>query len=916
MVREITDFVTENLRPHSADADRAAELLAGRLTLGEVTSALPAGLDWEGAEKKFGARHTGALHGFRWLDVLRRESTASDDQAALLWGQLVASWATHMGGRQGGPPWYSRVLSERLRVLALGAPLVRSSPWFTKLIDKHRAAAYRWFANPAAHLRWEHMIESLAALHVTGFVDSATMSQAVTRWVRAAVDDQGWCSAGDVPASEEVREGIAARLRVLADDGIDVMAAQERLANRRFAQYLVDPFGNWVGMGERSPEPGYGEHDPHVTYSLTHGEEGEPPTELGVVASNGYICRRSGFGENERTCDQETMMTVLFGPADRPGAHLDGGRITYSADGVSWLIDPVGDRHVAVDEHSTATLDLPYHAAGAVTSLVRHERGDQADLYVLRSNGHRPGLLTRSIAWSDVGEYFIVTDRSEKATAKLQQHWIVPPEVEITLPADTDGSCAVWFACGGVSFALHAFGAEPGGARVEKLSDQAQRVTFTRADGQDRLVTWGGRVVEPQKHDVVAESAPWGVLVRVEDKAYSEAVAMAVDGVAVLAHDAGLEEAGRRLSTAAAGSAFPLESRAAALDLIKTVKDAAWESGGDPQVRADGIRRLKEFVDQHGLMRSANHGTGAAMVDLASRDLTNLLQDELPPGAQRRDPVINWSGSSLDAAGLEHSFYKVPIVTSRGRSEPIASDRAHLRTFDYGSLVVPVYVRPRSGRTLLVSFYGALDRTKIRLPYFSMLRSFQALPIPLMVLSDPLLDLDGGMRLSWYLGVEEIDIHREVAKIIEDHAQQQGFERVILFGSSGGGFTALQVGSHLPGCQVITANPQVRLSHYSPRATVRAALNAFGVEEVPEGQASRMDALQRYREIGFDRDVLYVQNTGDQTHMTNHFEPFVAEFKASRNAHRLDARTNYTGPGHRAGTPQTFINLVKEFLDR
>lgn len=115
MVREITDFVTENLRPHSADADRAAELLAGRLTLGEVTSALPAGLDWEGAEKKFGARHTGALHGFRWLDVLRRESTASDDQAALLWGQLVASWATYMGGRQGGPPWYSRALSERLR---------------------------------------------------------------------------------------------------------------------------------------------------------------------------------------------------------------------------------------------------------------------------------------------------------------------------------------------------------------------------------------------------------------------------------------------------------------------------------------------------------------------------------------------------------------------------------------------------------------------------------------------------------------------------------------------------------------------------------------------------------------------------------------------------------------------------------
>lgn len=916
MVRELADFVTEDLRPHSADADRAAELLAGRLSLGEVTSVLPAGLDWEGAEKKFGTRHAGALHGFRWLDVLRRESTASDDQAALLWGQLVASWATYMGGRQGGPPWYSRALSDRLRVLALGAPLVRASPWFIKLVDKHRIAASRWLANPAAHLRWGHLIESLAALHVIGLVDGPTISQTVARWVRTAVDDQGWCSAGDIPASEEVREGIAARLHVLADDGIDVTAAQERLANRRFAQYLVDPFGNWVGMGEKVPEPDYGAQDPHVTYSLTHGEEGEPPTELGMVAPNGYICRRSGFGENERTCDQETMMTVLFGPADRPGAHLDGGRITYTSDGVSWLIDPMGDRHVAVDEHSTATLDLPYRASGAATSLVRHSRVDQADLYVLRNNGHRPGVLTRSIAWSDVGEYFIVTDRSEKTTAQLQQHWIIPLDVEVTLSAEVGDPCTVWLSRGDASFALHAFGAEPGGARVERLSDQAQRVTFTRAEDQGRLVTWGGRVVELQKHDVVAESAPWGVLVRVADKAYSEAVAMTEDGVAVLAHDTDLEAAGRLLSTAAAGSVFPVESHTAALDLIKTVKNAAWESGGDPQVRADGIRRLKEFVDQHGLMRSANHGTGAAMVDLASRDLTNLLQDGLPPGAQRRDPVINWSGSSLDAAGLEHSFYKVPIVTSRGRSEPIASDRAHLRTFDYGSLVVPVYVRPRSGRTLLVSFHGALDRTKIRLPYFSMLRSFQALPIPLMVLSDPLLDLDGGMRLSWYLGVEEIDIHREVAKMVEDYAEKESIERVILLGSSGGGFTALQVGSHLPGRQVITANPQVRLSRYSPRVTVRAALNAFGVEEVPEGQASRMDALQRYREIDFDRDVLYVQNTGDQTHMTNHFEPFVAEFKASRNAHRLDARTNYTGPGHRAGTPQMFIDLVKEFLDR
>ena len=46
--------------------------------------------------------------------------------------------------------------------------------------------------------------------------------------------------------------------------------------------------------------------------------------------------------------------------------------------------------------------------------------------------------------------------------------------------------------------------------------------------------------------------------------------------------------------------------------------------------------------------------------------------------------------------------------------------------------------------------------------------------------------------------------------------------------------------------------------------------------------APRMDLIERYRRIGFDQDVLLIQNPGDDHHHQEHFLPFTEVFAASK----------------------------------
>src|SRR5699024_10469415 len=228
---------------------------------------------------------------------------------------------------------------------------------------------------------------------------------------------------------------------------------------------------------------------------------------------------------------------------------------------------------------------------------------------------------------------------------------------------------------------------------------------------------------------------------------------------------------------------------------------------------------------------------------------------------------------------------------------------AAIHTLDVGPLVLPMALQPDRGDILTVLFQGAVDRAKMRLPIFLRWRYQLELGLgPTLAIADPTLDLSGAMRLGWYLGTEHDELTPHLATAIRRTAESLGVRRVVLVGSSGGGFAALQVGSMLPGALVVAMSPQTELREYSRRLVRSAVEPALGVEDLSEPgvEVSRLSVPERYRGLDALPQVELISNPGDKVHVTRHEGPLRTVFTSAGQCERLRTTSIDLGPGHRS----------------
>lgn len=372
------------------DASSAEALLNGTLILSGATSTVVKDLRWSAIDR-LGPAAVAEVHTMQWLDVLRRQAESVGPEAcARLWSELVGSWWTVFQQPRSGGPWYASAVIKRGRVLALGAHLAGAAPWMQAILQAHRDSTYSWLMSKSPHGRHDELFLTLWALLRAIGARPVELASSATDWVRQVVDESGWIAAADLVAMEDRRSRVLTVLDALEAEGVDVHTAKEWAANRSFAPHLVTPSGAYLDRGSvKAPADAFLD-DPAVCYSRTHGEDGDPPTELIHVSPQGLASWRSGFGEFERTCDIETQATALFGPTPNAPCHADGGRITYSSDGIDWLIDPLASTLCEAEHHSTATLAGLRPAATAAWALARHSRGDQTHLIALETSQYRP----------------------------------------------------------------------------------------------------------------------------------------------------------------------------------------------------------------------------------------------------------------------------------------------------------------------------------------------------------------------------------------------------------------------------------------------------------------------------------------------------------------------------------------------
>lgn len=897
--------------PRSHDA-RAAEMLAtGRVPMGDVTVDVhsSSSFDETGHLQRV---HVLALQSLRWIDPLRRapEAVSRPSEA---WTRIVMTWAASAAAHNpASDAWRPIPLEQRATALALGVPEGSEA---MSLIPLHIERLALLDEDAGSADRRLELLKIRLALQIRQGDGPEALRQSAVAAAEGAFAADGYAVATDL---SEVAKAASAWRKALSELGVpEQHEVLGRIGATGFWRQALAPDGTLIPVGGAVPAETPGAEDPRTRYVVTGGTEGSAPAEISHVDPTGLVSLRSGWGETERDARDETLVTMVLGPVRGREAHQDPGRITFNSQGRAWLVDPLGPTAAEAAAHSVVDVQNVRYRINGGAELVRHYADDSVEGVVAKVNVHLQVQWSRHLVFARTGNYVVVEDtvRSSKEFSGHLQ-WMVAPDVEI------EGSLRGFLLHSeGRTVAIGVSGLSLKNHEISEVTDEAgrriaRRIRVPMVGTSSRVVSVIADVVDSAIFDArrIARGGK-EFTVDVHDKHLDETLVVTPDVSMVVPAGLDPEEAVERtIAIGAAGNLTPEEALDQRIDVrhaIETVKDEVRAAGGDVPARLRGIEHLEAVGEELRVQGLRDHGFGAALIDLAGTDLAERVAMHPQVGSLRRGPLVQFANEELIQPG-----YGVPVRTTLDAGEvPNGAAEPFVWSVDLGQLVPSAYLHDAPGDVLTVYFHGATDRTKFTMPRYERLRSMPKLGLgPVMFFSDPCLDLDSRMLLAWYVGTEDRDLHREIARMIEAYARRCGIEKVLLVGNSGGGFAALQLGAYLEGTRVVSFNPQIQIDRYVPRIAESAHWALFGRDTVSDDpvNAPRMDLIERYRRIGFDQDVLLIQNPGDDHHHQEHFLPFTEAFAASERSDRMRTLTPYLGPGHRVPGAEEYLQIVRE----
>ncbi|WP_392398861.1 hypothetical protein ACF3NP_01565 [Corynebacterium lehmanniae] len=204
---------------------------------------------------------------------------------------------------------------------------------------------------------------------------------------------------------------------------------------------------------------------------------------------------------------------------------------------------------------------------------------------------------------------------------------------------------------------------------------------------------------------------------------------------------------------------------------------------------------------------------------------------------------------------------------------------------------------------LLVVFHGALE-LNATLPIFPGSNLASGLRVSRLAFTDPSLYLSPLLPLAWHAGNEfQPDLPKLTTKIIRKIARSIRAKRIVLFGSSGGGFASLIQAAAFPEAKVLIANAQTNVLLYHDDHVQKYLDIAWNGDREAFIAAGYSSAIERLSAADSTPPVLYMQNSTDEFHIRRHLNPFVQELGSDLDLRLL--KDNW-GNGHIAPPKSVF----------
>lgn len=176
----------------------------------------------------------------------------------------------------------------------------------------------------------------------------------------------------------------------------------------------------------------------------------------------------------------------------------------------------------------------------------------------------------------------------------------------------------------------------------------------------------------------------------------------------------------------------------------------------------------------------------------------------------------------------------------------------------------------RSSKTLFLTFSAAAGESKTTYPIFSGLKLGNREDVDMLAFSDLGQSGPEALKTTWHLGTRRVPTTSIILSLIKKLKRDHKYENVVIFGSSAGGFAALNISRRVEGSTAVVMNPRTELQTTPTTFTeylkiAHSGRNPFSTDETSMSSAYSRRTMNR---------IVYIQNSEDSNYYENHFIPF------------------------------------------
>jgi hypothetical protein len=150
--------------------------------------------------------------------------------------------------------------------------------------------------------------------------------------------------------------------------------------------------------------------------------------------------------------------------------------------------------------------------------------------------------------------------------------------------------------------------------------------------------------------------------------------------------------------------------------------------------------------------------------------------------------------------------------------------------FDKPKKVLSLYIQfYGQGLPTVVNFHGAVNQKKTVTPHFTGTTLSKFLSCNVVSIADPSLRVNKDLTSCWYMGSQHFNLISILPAVLDKLKEKLRSKKIILFGSSGGGFAALYY-SRIIGCECIVNSPCTTLTkHPKPKLVENSISKMFNI---------------------------------------------------------------------------------------